>query len=933
MNIFIKLFLVISFANSGLLFNQAFAKADDYEAAIQAYNSQDIDAALIHLKNALRENKSNLPAKILLAKVLIKKRSFIAAEEELNDASLQGADFNLIVEPLANSLLLQGKFDPILHLVDQKKLHGKALLSYEIIKAKAYIGLSNIESAEEVYKDILKRQPNNTEVMVELAAIYIVKAQNEKSQSLLSKVEIISSDNARFWQVKGQLAGSYGQAEAALSFYKKASEIEPSNIVILRAMASSNISLGKFDEAHTILDNVLTSNPKDIQAQLMKGNILKSQDKPNLASEILMKLTNQLSTIDESYMLSQPQLLLIDALSSYGQKNWFQAQKKFQIYLNQRIKNDDMSAVVLLADVYVKLKQPESALKLLEGYESKVIKNNDYAIILVDLYLQFNKNFKADYVLKRLQRTYTNDEDVLLLSARVLSNTGQEKAALELLESYKKPSSVRYKHSLTVIALRLGELNKALSYAKSVILLSPNEIDYQLVYIETLLQMKQFNEAKKVIEILYKKHPEDKRVQFSYAMLQFNLDNLAIAKKLFDKLVKESPKDGESWFVLAQIAYDLGEEQEAIAILERQTKNEGYRNNALHKLAAAYYSMNEYEKSLPVVNVLLKNNRLDAKAISIKAKNLIALNEVKAAKHQLDILFGLWSEDARNLVELSKLQLQVNDINGSETSLEIAYNIAPNALPVIIDIIKVKVRLNKLVEASSLLKKADRSGYKNNVYILILKGDVELAKGNTQRAFSYYSSVLKNDETNIIALIKLSQISQSKKLSGKFINQLVSIIKKHPDLALQRHVFADHLFEQKKYERAKFQYQLLITQDIPPEKRALALNNLAHVYLNESAYQAAVETSKQAVEMLPSSSLIDTLGWALVESGDAEQGLSYLRQAFSMSSTQPDIQYHIAYALVKLERKEEAKRLLTDIVKLPNTFKEHKLANELLLSL
>ena len=241
--------------------------------------------------------------------------------------------------------------------------------------------------------------------------------------------------------------------------------------------------------------------------------------------------------------------------------------------------------------------------------------------------------------------------------------------------------------------------------------------------------------------------------------------------------------------------------------------------------------------------------------------------------------------------------------------------------------------MKKLVEVSSLLKSAERSGYKNNVSILILKGDVELAKGGTQRAFSYYSRVLKNEETNIIALIKLSQISQRKKLSVKFINQLESIVKKHPDLVLQRHVFADHLFEQKKYDQAKFQYKLLISQEIPSEKRAMVLNNLAHVYLNENAYQAAIETSEEAVKILPSSVAIDTLGWALVKSGDAEKGLSYLRQAFSMSSTQPGIQYHIAYTLVKLERKEEAKRLLTDIVKLPNTFKEHKLASQLLSSL
>jgi len=52
-----------------------------------------------------------------------------------------------------------------------------------------------------------------------------------------------------------------------------------------------------------------------------------------------------------------------------------------------------------------------------------------------------------------------------------------------------------------------------------------------------------------------------------------------------------------------------------------------------------------------------------------------------------------------------------------------------------------------------------------------------------------------------------------------------------------------------------------------------------------------------------------------------------------MSSNSPDIQYHIAFALVKLNRQEEAKALLINITKLPNTFLEHTLAKQLLSTL
>jgi thioredoxin-like negative regulator of GroEL len=52
------------------------AETNHYEAALQAYNQHDIESAFIHLKNALQHSERNLPAKLLLAKVLIAKHSY-----------------------------------------------------------------------------------------------------------------------------------------------------------------------------------------------------------------------------------------------------------------------------------------------------------------------------------------------------------------------------------------------------------------------------------------------------------------------------------------------------------------------------------------------------------------------------------------------------------------------------------------------------------------------------------------------------------------------------------------------------------------------------------------------------------------------------------------------------------------------------------------
>lgn len=933
MNFSIRCFLFVFVISCSFITSQAIAKTDYYEAALKAYNLSDIDEAFIHLKNALQENEDNLPAKLLLAEVLIKKRSYALAEQELDAAIMQGADINLIIEPLGRSLLLQGKFDSILSLADETKLHKHGKLSFHLIKAKAYRGLSDIDAAKDLNNKVLSQYPNNIEAMLELASIYNTSKSSEKSQNLLDRVLLLAPQSNRLWQIKGQLARSQGQFKEAITYFSKANTLEPNNPATLRAMASSYIELKEPSRAETLIEQTLTLSPNDLQAQLIKSNILRSQDKTKLSNDVLIKLTNQLSSIDGSYMLSQPQLLLIDAMSSYGQGNWSQAQKKFQLYINQETESNDMSAVVLLADTHIKLDQPDLALRLLEGHESSLIKSKDYALILAGLYLQFDQNFKADYVLNKLKIKYEDDVDILILSAKVLSKRGKNKEALLLLESSNIKDNSHYIHTLAIIASRLGDLNKSLTYVRTLTSNSPEVIEYQLLYIDILLKNKQFSDAEKVIVDLYHKNPEDTQAQFSYAMLQFNLNNTVTAKAIFTELVTKNPDNSDSWFVLAQIAYDAGEVDEAIAILERQTKNHIYKNKALYKLAKVYYSQQQFEKSLSVINVLLKQDRLNTKLLTIKAKNFIALKQIKEAKDLFDILFELWGDDAPNLVRLSQLQLKVNDYIAAEKSLNIAYSLQPNALPVIINLIKLNIRLNKLMDATNVLVKAEQVGYQKNNYLIILKGDIELAKNNVSAAFDYYLTVLKNDDSNVVALIKLSKLNQTTAMSDKFIHQLNYLVDKYPDRAIQRHSFADHLFAREKFEQAKYQYQRLIVQNIPSDKRAWALNNLAIIYQREGAYQEAVEVSQQAFTMLSAPGITDTLGWSLTLSGEVNKGLTYLRQAYSMFSTSPVIQYHIAYALIKLNREDEAKRLLISIIELPDNFVEHQLAEQLLNSL
>ncbi len=81
------------------------------------------------------------------------------------------------------------------------------------------------------------------------------------------------------------------------------------------------------------------------------------------------------------------------------------------------------------------------------------------------------------------------------------------------------------------------------------------------------------------------------------------------------------------------------------------------------------------------------------------------------------------------------------------------------------------------------------------------------------------------------------------------------------------------------------------------------------------ATQKAMEYAERAHELAPSNASIqDTLGWTLVQRGQVEQGIRHLRDARLRAPQSTEIRYHLAAALAKAGRPDEARKELEPIL-------------------
>jgi putative PEP-CTERM system TPR-repeat lipoprotein len=878
--------------------------SDSYERALQSFYQNEINETFIHLKNALKEEPSHLPSKILLAKVHLLRGEGDAAIDYIEEAMTLGADANLTTLTLAKAYLLKRDYLKAISLTDSN-LTVQNKFELILLQASALQGIERDDEALIKYKQAIAIQPNNIKALSDITYFYLRIGDTQQVKKYLTQLESIAPESAVYLYITGQLLEGEGKHEEALTYFEKAYDKSPTNSLISRSLANSFIKFRKYTQARIIVNEILKESPDEPFIMLLNARLHTVSKENKLADEAYGELIQKFLLVPSEVMEKMPELLYISGLADYMMSRYESAQQKLQSFITA--KPDNLNAIVLLVDIYLKQEQRYKAIELLERNSQLVEGHLPTALKLCNLYLQDKKAFKCNTLLVSLNRVYGNHDGINYLQVKVLQSY---KKHAEALVFFEEKLSTSQEIKVKKLAISLYTLNnqhqQALVIVNELLKEDPSNVNLQLTKSDVLIELKQFDTAEPILQNIVKAQPNLLKAKFNQAQILYLKRNYAEAQKQAEKLLENEPNSFRIYTLLGNSL--LGQRKFDLALSAFYKARQFSKNNpaAVEPIIKLYRMSGKLDLALTELNSLGKQFFLEPKYIQQKAEIYVLQRKYEQAAREFKILFDLWGENYQLLLVLAQMQRGAKLYQDAEASVVRSLEVKPNFIYSEIELLRIYLIQKQFTKAESLAQKLLKT-HPRNANIQLLSGDVDYARNEFKKAHQHYLNALRLNNNYSLAAIKLYKLARTKHIGEQILeNTLIAIIAEDNERYLHRNLLADLYLGQDRKDKAKAQYEILEKVDNLPNKQFL-YNNLANLYLDEDLIIALAYIEKALTIEQSNASFYDTKGWILCLQENFQEGLNLLRRSYAINSNNPANRYHIAYALNALDRKAEAK--------------------------
>jgi tetratricopeptide (TPR) repeat protein len=509
--------------------------------------------------------------------------------------------------------------------VGQSEVAGKAIDQYkEIFRldpsdtesalwlARLYRLRNEHEKAGEVLRGILKDDPENESAVEQLTQLLLDEGKSSEAVALLEGMTSRTSSPLLF----DLLGDAYTQTKdlpKAEQAYRKATELDPSELSHQRGLGQTLMSEEKFPEALTVYQKLADVMPDDADIYLRIAQIYREMHQLDRAEESLLKA--------RQYAPGNLEVM-------YNEAMLYQAQGRYDDAI--RVLSDAVSGVkgqsaVLpsrrrsLAILYQELGQ---LYKDRQNYQAAIFSFNELGhlgdeedrrarLLIMDAYRSAKDLPKALQTGKEALAKYPNDPAIRASQALLLADNDQTDEAVKILRAQLSKSEADRESYLSIAQVyergkRYKEAEEA-AHAAEALPGQPHEKALVWALLGSIYERQKFydraeEEFKKALAV----DPKNAYVLNYYGYMLGDLgQRLDEAESLVQRALKEEPFNGGYLDSLGWIYYKQNKLSDAEAMLRKALEREGH-DATIHshlgdvyaKLGRAEQAAAEWEKSL-----------------------------------------------------------------------------------------------------------------------------------------------------------------------------------------------------------------------------------------------------------------------------------------------------------------------------------------------
>ncbi len=530
------------------------------EAAMKYFEQDDFAASEIEFKNALEADPGNAEAVKRLGLIRERQGANYEAAQILTQAKKKLPKDDGIGVSLAKALLALG-FLPdsrkeLLEVLDRTPSHGDALM----LLAESSVTPAWMDECEQRIKNSGQKTSSSR-----LSSALLALRRGSLEQGSVLVEEVMQSDpkSARAHALQASILNSKKQPEAALAELKVAADLAGARSNESIAYARSLMVVKRRDEAVAYLEKITTDTPDFLPVPALLGQIAFSEKNDELATQHFTVVLAK-NPVDMSSALMQAEIYLrgkqpdkaVEILEKVSTSLPFRPQLE-----------------LALAKAYLSANKAAKAAAALDGALARMPELNEAGILRAQIHLQDGKVSDAISLLEAVRKRDPNNAAVRDLLVGAYRGAGRNDDAIALLrekaEGDQAPAS---RVELGQLLGSQGKLDEARSIFEGAHETFPDNFAAVANLAAIDLSEEKGDVALKRIEGFITAHPESSEAYTFKAGVEVSLKNTQAAEQSLAKALELKADNALAYSLLLQLKSGSGQEVEALGVLERYLK-------------------------------------------------------------------------------------------------------------------------------------------------------------------------------------------------------------------------------------------------------------------------------------------------------------------------------------------------------------------------